>query len=84
MKRVKGVTVTPHYCPIQDKDGAWYKQFQIIVMGLDSIEVWTSGDSPPPRPSHPPATDACCLPLNSVCPNRAVRAICHAAMCRAV
>ena len=39
MKRVKGVTVTPHYCPIQDKDNAWYKQFQVIVMGLDSIEA---------------------------------------------
>jgi len=31
--------VTPHYCPIQDKDASWYKQFQIIVMGLDSIEA---------------------------------------------
>ena len=39
MKRCKGVTVTPHYCPIQDKDRDWYKQFQIIVLGLDSIEV---------------------------------------------
>ena len=39
MKRVNGVTVTPHYCPIQDKDNAWYKQFQVIVMGLDSIEA---------------------------------------------
>ena len=39
MKRVKGGTVTPHYCPIQDKDNAWYKQFQVIVMGLDSIEA---------------------------------------------
>jgi len=38
-KRVKGVTVTPHYCAIQDKDDAWYKQFQVIVMGLDSIEA---------------------------------------------
>ena len=45
MKRVKGVTVTPHYCPIQDKDAAWYKQFQVIVMGLDSIEAlrWLNG-----------------------------------------
>ena len=39
MKRVKGVTVTPHYCPIQDKDEEWYRQFQVIVMGLDSIEA---------------------------------------------
>ena len=39
MKRVKGVTVTPHYCPIQDKDEDWYRSFQVIVMGLDSIEA---------------------------------------------
>ena len=39
MKRVAGVTVTPHYCPIQDKDEDWYRQFQVIVMGLDSIEA---------------------------------------------
>lgn len=39
MRRVAGVTVTAHYCPIQDKDSAWYKQFQVIVMGLDSIEA---------------------------------------------
>ena len=34
-----GVKVTAHYCPIQDKQAAWYKQFQVIVMGLDSIEA---------------------------------------------
>ena len=39
MKRVKGVTVTPHYCPIQEKDAEWYRGFQAIVMGLDSIEA---------------------------------------------
>ena len=39
MKRVKGVTVTPHYCPIQEKDAEWYRGFQVIVMGLDSIEA---------------------------------------------
>ena len=39
MRRVAGVKVTAHYCPIQDKDAAWYRQFQIIVMGLDSIEA---------------------------------------------
>jgi ubiquitin-activating enzyme E1 C len=39
MKRVAGVTVTPHYCPIQDKDEDWYRSFQVIVMGLDSIEA---------------------------------------------
>ena len=39
MRRIAGVTVTPHYCPIQDKDADWYRQFQVIVMGLDSIEA---------------------------------------------
>jgi len=38
-RRVAGVTVTPHFCPIQDKDSDWYRQFQVIVMGLDSIEA---------------------------------------------
>jgi ubiquitin-activating enzyme E1 C len=39
MKRVAGVTVTPHFCPIQEKDADWYRGFQVIVMGLDSIEA---------------------------------------------
>ena len=39
MRRVAGVTVTAHYCPIQDKDADWYRQFQVIVMGLDSIDA---------------------------------------------
>jgi len=39
MKRVAGVEVEAHYCPIQDKDQDWYRQFQVIVMGLDSIEA---------------------------------------------
>ena len=38
-KRVAGVKVEAHSCPIQDKEAAWYKQFQVIVMGLDSIEA---------------------------------------------
>ena len=39
MKRVSGVTVEAHHCPIQEKDPDWYRQFQVIVMGLDSIEA---------------------------------------------
>ncbi|EOD18087.1 hypothetical protein EMIHUDRAFT_425916 [Emiliania huxleyi CCMP1516] len=39
MKRVSGVTVEAHFCPIQDKPADWYRQFQVIVMGLDSIEA---------------------------------------------
>jgi molybdopterin/thiamine biosynthesis adenylyltransferase len=57
MQRVKGVTVIPHFCKIEDKDIAFYKDFQIIVLGLDqlcylwfcwyglnaSIHVWVPG-----------------------------------------
>ena len=45
MRRVQGVSVTAHYCAIQDKEPAWYRQFQVIVMGLDSIEArrWLNG-----------------------------------------
>ncbi|KAH8602556.1 hypothetical protein B0O99DRAFT_679550 [Bisporella sp. PMI_857] len=39
MKRVKGVTITPHNCKIQDKDDEFYLQFTIVVCGLDSIEA---------------------------------------------
>jgi molybdopterin/thiamine biosynthesis adenylyltransferase len=55
MKRVPGVTVTPYvlakfsigltnallryHGKIQDKDEEYYKQFQIIICGLDSIEA---------------------------------------------
>jgi ubiquitin-activating enzyme E1 C len=39
MKRVSGVVVEAHHCPIQDKDASWYRQFQVVVMGLDSIEA---------------------------------------------
>ncbi|KAG0035451.1 hypothetical protein BGZ81_007997 [Podila clonocystis] len=38
-KRVQGVTVTPHYCKIQDKDEDFYREFAIIICGLDSIEA---------------------------------------------
>ena len=58
MKRVSGVTVEAHFCPIQDKAADWYRQFQVIVMGLDSIEVCTPHSSLPPSitlsPSLPP------------------------------
>ncbi|KAI1873107.1 uncharacterized protein JN550_003360 [Neoarthrinium moseri] len=39
MKRVKGVKITPHNCKIQDFDEDFYKQFQIVICGLDSIEA---------------------------------------------
>ena len=37
--RVEGVSITPHNCRIQDFDADFYKQFQIIICGLDSIEA---------------------------------------------
>jgi ubiquitin-activating enzyme E1 C len=39
MQRVKGVTITPHNCKIQDKDDDFYMQFGMVVCGLDSIEA---------------------------------------------
>jgi ubiquitin-activating enzyme E1 C len=39
MQRVAGLTVTPHFCRIEDKPHEWYQDFHIIVLGLDSLEV---------------------------------------------
>lgn len=39
MKRVPGCRVTPHCCRIQEMDANFYKQFSIIVAGLDNIEA---------------------------------------------
>ena len=38
-KRVRGVKITPYNGKIQDKDEEYYKQFHVIVCGLDSIEA---------------------------------------------
>ncbi|KAJ1911370.1 NEDD8 activating enzyme [Tieghemiomyces parasiticus] len=37
--RVATAQVTPHHCRIQDKDKAFYLQFQVIICGLDSVEA---------------------------------------------
>ncbi|KAF7323075.1 E2-bind domain-containing protein [Mycena chlorophos] len=44
MNRVPGVTVTPYYGKIQDKDDDYYLQFNLVICGLDSIEArrWMS------------------------------------------
>jgi len=44
-KRVPGSKVTPFFGKIQDKDDDYYRQFQIIIAGLDSIEArrWING-----------------------------------------
>ncbi|ORE22336.1 hypothetical protein BCV71DRAFT_241136 [Rhizopus microsporus] len=39
MSRVPGVQVTPYFGKIQDKDDEYYKQFQLIICGLDSVEA---------------------------------------------
>lgn len=43
--RVPGCNVTPHFCKIQDKDEAFYRQFHIVISGLDSIVArrWING-----------------------------------------
>lgn len=39
MERVSGVNIVPHFCRIEDKDNSFYNDFNIIVLGLDSIEA---------------------------------------------
>ncbi|KAI9607035.1 hypothetical protein KEM48_001637 [Puccinia striiformis f. sp. tritici PST-130] len=39
MERVPQVKVTAHYCKIQDKDDAFYMQFNLVVCGLDSVQA---------------------------------------------
>ncbi|XP_039291027.1 NEDD8-activating enzyme E1 catalytic subunit [Nilaparvata lugens] len=44
-ERIPGCRVTPHYCKIQDFDESFYRQFHIVVCGLDSIVArrWING-----------------------------------------
>lgn len=44
-RRVKGCQVTPHFCKIQDYDETFYRQFHVVVCGLDSIVArrWING-----------------------------------------
>ncbi|KAI8351445.1 hypothetical protein EDC96DRAFT_518621 [Choanephora cucurbitarum] len=39
MSRVPGVEVVPYFGKIQDKDEDYYRQFQIVICGLDSVEA---------------------------------------------
>lgn len=39
MERVQGVSVTPHFCRIEEKPADWYRDFQVIALGLDSLEA---------------------------------------------
>ncbi|KAI8970155.1 hypothetical protein BDF20DRAFT_889651 [Mycotypha africana] len=39
MSRVPGVEVTAYFGKIQDKDDDYYKQFNLVICGLDSVEA---------------------------------------------
>jgi ubiquitin-activating enzyme E1 C len=39
MRRVPGCKVTPYQGMVQDRDEAFYKQFKLIISGLDNIEA---------------------------------------------
>ena len=39
MQRDPSITVTPYTCKIQDKDDVFYRQFELIVAGLDNIKA---------------------------------------------
>ena len=39
MKRVQRVTVTPHCSRIEEKPEEFYRQFQLIITGLDSVKA---------------------------------------------
>lgn len=39
MERVSGVNIVPHFCRIEEKDLDFYNDFNIIVLGLDSVEA---------------------------------------------
>jgi len=38
-QRVAGANVVPHFGRIQDKEDSFYRQFKLIVCGLDSVEA---------------------------------------------
>lgn len=39
MERVSGVNIVPHFCRIEDKELDFYNDFDIIALGLDSVEA---------------------------------------------
>ena len=39
MARVEGVKVTPHFCRIEEKPLAFFQDFHIWVLGLDSLDA---------------------------------------------
>lgn len=45
-RRVPSVNITPHFCKIQDFDDEYYKQFNVVIAGLDSVNarMWISSN----------------------------------------
>ena len=39
MNRVQGVTINSHTEPVQNFDEDFFKEFQIIIAGLDNVEA---------------------------------------------
>jgi ubiquitin-activating enzyme E1 C len=37
--RVEGVSITPHCCRLQGFDADFYRQFQLVICGLDNIDA---------------------------------------------
>lgn len=38
-ERISGVNIVPHFCRIEDKEIEFYSDFNIIALGLDSVEA---------------------------------------------
>ena len=60
MERVAGVTVVPHFCRIEEKPVDWYRDFHVIALGLDSLEVRMRISWPLPQ-SLTTVVDASCF-----------------------
>eukprot|EP00668_Euglena_longa_P014209 GGOE01018186.1.p1 GENE.GGOE01018186.1~~GGOE01018186.1.p1 ORF type:complete len:436 (+),score=67.77 GGOE01018186.1:22-1329(+) len=39
MRRVPGVQITPHFGAIEEKDDEFYLQFNLVILGLDSLKA---------------------------------------------
>lgn len=39
VKSKKMNPIVPHFCSIQEKDASFYRRFNVIISGLDSVEA---------------------------------------------